>query len=74
MNSQDLNSLLSNSKNYDLPISTFALLRDQKKRKDEICSQSCCLPQNKKMIPSCIDRLYYFSISLLSQAQAPLFC
>lgn len=33
MNSQDLNSLLSNSKNYDLPISTFALLRDKKKEK-----------------------------------------
>ena len=34
MNSQDTNSLLSNSKNYDLPISTLALLRDKKKRKD----------------------------------------
>ena len=31
INSQDMNVLLSNSKNYDLPISTLALLRDKKK-------------------------------------------
>ena len=33
MNSQDMNSLLSNSKNYDLPISTLALLRERKEKK-----------------------------------------
>lgn len=74
MNRQDMNSLLSNSKNYDLPISTLAFLRDKKKRLTLLSKLISSSKLKKKMISNCIDGFYYFSINLIPQAQASLFC